>query len=84
MKSWRAEDVRAYVARDWEALERTATVRDAAASIAVADALRAQARAQVSGWPHAEDRRADLESHVRVAALLSRAHRAQLGPARHR
>jgi len=84
MKSWRVEDVRAYVERSWDALERTATVRDPAASIAVGDALREQAAAQVPGWPHAEDRRADLESHVRVAALFSRAHRVQLGPPRHR
>ena len=71
----RAKDIRAYVVRDWDLLARTATVRHPEDSLAVADTLREQARAQVFAWPAPEERRADFESHVRVAALLERAAR---------
>jgi len=46
------------VRRDWQALERTASVRDPATSLAVADALREHALAQARGWPDPEERRA--------------------------
>ncbi len=39
----------------------------------IADELRRQAQLQDSTWPDADDRREDLNTHTRVAALLDRA-----------
>jgi hypothetical protein len=75
------EDLIAYARRDWAALaevkrdfQRTRRASDGPAShFAVVDALRAQVHAQRPDYPSAEDRQADLEAHVRLAALLRRA-----------
>ena len=45
----------------------------------IAEELRRQVLLQHPGWPHPDDRRRDLDSHVRLAELLHRA-----GPARRR
>lgn len=45
-----------------------------AAAFVAAESLRARMRAIDPGWPHPEQRRLDLEHHVRVAEMLRRAH----------
>jgi hypothetical protein len=45
----------------------------------IGEALRLQALAQVSDWPGAPQREADLASHIRVAALFRRASAARRG-----
>jgi hypothetical protein len=73
--------IREFVARDWRAAR---DAKDAYWSARIAsmgpleafrigDELREQARLQIPSWPDADDRREDLSSHVRVAALLGRA-----------
>lgn len=73
--------IREYVARDWLAARdakddywstRIASLGPLEA-FRIGEGLRRQARLQTPSWPDAEDRREDLASHVRVAALLCRA-----------
>ena len=69
--------LRAYAARDWDAPARLARQARAALPIArkveIAIALYEAARATRPGWPDEATRRADLEDHLRVRALLDRA-----------
>ena len=71
-------DIRAFVERDWEAVQRetdrywvewkgSVTIADA---LAAADALRRHAVAVHPGWPDAADRSADLAVHLRVSDAL--------------
>ena len=71
-------DIRAFVQRDWEAVQRetdrywvewkgSATIAEA---LAAADALRRHAAAVRPGWPDAADRSADLAVHLRVSDAL--------------
>lgn len=76
-----AQDIRAYMARDWDA------VRDAkdaywaervgrlgpAEGLRIAEELRRQALLLNPEWPSEDDRREDFQVHVRVRALLDRA-----------
>ena len=77
-------DLLSYVDRDWAAVR---TSKDAfwarriarlgpAEGLRIADELRRQVLLQNPGWPDAEQRREDLESHVRLCELLQRASRA--------
>jgi len=72
--------IREFVSRDWAAVREN---KDAywAKRIAelgpeeafrIAEELRRQALLQEPGWPSAESRQLDLESHARVAAFLRR------------
>jgi hypothetical protein len=80
----RSEDIAAYVRRDWQAVgaakdeqwleERRR--RGVAWCFRVADALWRQAVRQHPGWPSAEEREADVASHVRVSEALRRVGRA--------
>ena len=77
--------IREFVRRDW------ASVREAKDAywgqriarlgpiegFRVADELWRQMRLQDPGWPDADQREADLRSHVRLAALFRRADRAR-------
>lgn len=74
-------NIREFVSRDWHAARRAKDLywRDRVASLGpseglrVAEELRQQALARDPAWPSAEDRRADLEAHVRFAERLRRA-----------
>lgn len=77
--------IRDFVSRDWRAAreakdaywhERIAALGPGEA-LRIADELRRQAVLQNPGWPDAADREQDLRTHVRVAALLRRAHSAR-------
>jgi hypothetical protein len=65
------------VKRDWAAVESVDRQRwtevSAAEKIRISDELRKQVLAARPNWPTAEDRQADLEGHVRLAALLAKA-----------
>ena len=73
--------IREFVSRDWRAVRaaKDRYWRDRVASLGpleglrAADELRRHAQLQDPGWPNPADRRADLESHLRLAALLHRA-----------
>lgn len=71
------EDLRAYANRDWGAPERLSRPERVRAPVAekvrIALALYESTRALRPEWPTAEDRRTDLESHIRLRALLRRA-----------
>ena len=79
-------DAVAFAGRDWARLAnlkaehwvRLRAERGPGEGILVGDALRRQALKQDPGWPGEDDRRRDLETHVRVSAALRRA-----GLARH-
>jgi hypothetical protein len=73
-------DVRAYLARDWQAVRdakhaywqaRLAT-GGADAALAASDQLRIFCQGLNPGWPSDQDREADLEAHRRVAQALRR------------
>ncbi len=70
-------DLRAYAQRDWSAPERLACAARAqqpvAEKVRIAIELYEAARASLPGWPDEATRRADLESHRAVRALLDRA-----------
>jgi hypothetical protein len=79
--------IRDFVSRDWAAVreakdaywgERIARLGPIEA-FRIAEELRRQVQLQHPGWPHADDRRRDLEAHERLAALFHRA-----APARRR
>jgi len=78
-------DLRNYVARDWAAVRAS---KDAfwarriarlgpVEGLRIADELRRQVLLQKPGWPDAEQRREDLQSHVRLSELLQRGSRAR-------
>src|SRR3990170_2729631 len=76
-----ARGIREFVSRDWGAArdakdaywgERIARLGPLEA-FRIAEELRRQALLQHPGWPHTDDRRRDLDSHVRLAELLHRA-----------
>jgi hypothetical protein len=69
--------IREFVSRDWEAVrenkdaywgERIARLGPLE-GLRIAEELRQQAL-RLPGWPRADDRQEDLQSHVRLAALL--------------
>jgi hypothetical protein len=73
--------IRDYVARDWERIEHaksdywTIRKRDMTASevFEVAAGLREYARRVKPDWPNPAERQDDLESHIHLAQILSRA-----------
>ena len=75
-----AENIRAFVERDWQGAEeakaRYWSERKSdlgpAEGIRIADELRRQVIAQHPGWPTAEERASDLATHQRVAEMLAR------------
>lgn len=78
------DDVRAFATRDWAAVEaaEVACRRERrerlgpTSSLVQAAELAAAVRTLRPDWPSAEERRADLETHIRVGDALRRAHRA--------
>ena len=79
----RAEDVRAFMRRDWAAVAEAKEaawldvrrVQGVAGVLRLADALRAHARQVRPDWPSADDRAEDLATHERVSEALRRAGR---------
>lgn len=71
------DDLRAYANRDWRAPERLARAERARLpleqKVRLAIELYEAARATRPDWPDEATRRADLESHLQVRALLDRA-----------
>ncbi len=75
-----SRNLRAFVDRDWtaarEAKERygveLARTRVPLDALRLADDLRRHAQQVRPNWPSAEDRRADLEAHIRLSELLRR------------
>ena len=76
--------IRDYVRRDWQLARRA---KDAfwaeriarlgpTEGIRIADELRRQVQRQNPEWPSAEERRQDLEAHLRLSELLRHAGRA--------
>lgn len=73
--------IREFVARDWSAVRESKDLYwserigrlGAAEGFRIADELRRQALQLDPSWPGDELRRADLQAHVRLAALLRRA-----------
>lgn len=73
-----ASDIARFAGRDWDVLAQLkadywASLRageGAADGLLVADELRRYAQSLHPDWPSDEDRRADLETHVRVSAAL--------------
>jgi hypothetical protein len=79
----RAEDVRAFVQRDWSALADAKAdawleqrrLRGVEGAFEIADELRERVLAIRPGWPSADERADDLATHLRVAEALRRAGR---------
>ncbi len=73
------DELRAYARRDWGAPERMSRARRAAMpvaqKVALAVALYEAARRSLAPADHEAARRADLEHHLRLRALLDRAAR---------
>jgi hypothetical protein len=76
-----ARGIKEFVSRDWGAVreakdaywgERIARLGPREA-FRIAEELRRQALSQRPGWPSPEDRRHDLDAHLRLAELLHRA-----------
>jgi hypothetical protein len=78
----RREDLIAFARRDWKAV---AAMKDRfwieqkkqmtpTEVLRLGDDLRRWAIARRPDWPSEDDRRADLDSHVRVSEMLQRAH----------
>jgi hypothetical protein len=76
----KAADVQSYLDRDWDRAraskdrywaerKRTLTPEEA---LRIADGLRLQVRSLRPDWPDAEQRAADIATHVRVSKLLRR------------
>lgn len=71
-------DLRAYAQRDWQGLRESKlrawasikSKRGVAAALRAVEALRLMARRRHPDWPSPEDRRADLESHIRLSNAL--------------
>jgi hypothetical protein len=76
-----ASDLVRFARRDWRLLaelkaehwSRVKREYGAGEALRVGDELRRLVKRQHPGWPGEEDRRRDLETHVRVAAALQRA-----------
>lgn len=76
-----AEEIREFQARDWRLVERAKsdywTGREApispSAVLEMTSGLYEYARSLRPDWPNAAEREADLASHVRVTARLTRA-----------
>jgi len=70
-------DLRVYANRDWSTVERLSRRARASASLEeksrIAIELYEAAKATRPDWPDEATRRADLENHLRVKALLARA-----------
>jgi hypothetical protein len=72
--------IRAFVERDWDAARRAKDrywaerieMLGAAEGFRIAEELRNQALALNPSWPHAGERRADLEAHIRLAGVFRR------------
>lgn len=70
----------ALVDRDWRSLERGKELywsawkvqHGPAAGIRVAEALREQVRRARPDWPSDDERREDLETHLRVLGIIAR------------
>lgn len=77
MKPLVPQELRDYAGRDWGAPQRLARQERARQPIdrkvAIAVALYEAARAARPGWPDEATRRADLDVHLRVRALLDKA-----------
>ena len=75
-----AENIRAFVERDWQRLDESKThywnerksSLGPAEGIRAADELRLQVLSQRPGWPSVEERTLDLATHQRVAEMLAR------------
>lgn len=73
-----ASDLIRFAQRDWSALAElkadywvSLKAREGAGEgLLIADELRRHARRQHPDWPSEEDRRKDLETHIRVSAAL--------------
>lgn len=73
-----AADIRAFVQRDWKRLreykarawEPVKAARGVTAAVLAAESMRLAARELAPDWPSEADRRADLETHVRVGQAL--------------
>jgi len=70
-------ELREYAGRDWDAPQRLArrvrAKQSLARKIRLAVELYEAARAVRPDWPDEDTRRADLQSHLRVRALLDKA-----------
>lgn len=81
-----AAEIREYLARDWELIERVKTHQwieqkaklTPSAVFESGAALLEYARTVRPDWPNMTDRQADLDAHVRLADLLQRACRHRL------
>jgi hypothetical protein len=81
----RAEDIRAYLGRDWEAVAELKDrfwleqrrLHGVAGAMQVANELRRAVLALRPTWPSEEEREEDIAVHVRVGEVLRRAHRAR-------
>lgn len=75
-----ADELRQFARQDWATAQRDKELywRDwkkqhgPAAGIRIADELRKQVLAQKPAWPSDEERREDLETHLRVLEALDR------------
>ncbi len=71
------DELRAFANRDWTGFDRV--TREARAALSVQEKVRLaielyeSARRTRPDWPSDDDRRADLEAHLRMKALLQRA-----------
>lgn len=73
--------IREYVDRDWRAVREAKdrywgdriSAMGAAEAFRIADELRRQALRLDLSWPQPEQRRSDLESHIRLAGIFRRA-----------
>lgn len=71
-------DLRAFVQRDWQRLQdhkanawvRIKAERGVTAAVLAAESLRLAARERDPSWPSEADRRADLETHIRISRAL--------------
>lgn len=71
-------DIRAFVERDWAAVDRAKArfwaerkhAMSATEALSVGDALRRHVKALRPGWPDAAERDADLATHARVSGAL--------------
>ena len=76
----RAEDIAAFAGRDWKAVAACKEAhwlterrrRGVRWCLEVAEGLRRQVVRQHPAWPTADDRQADLDTHVRVGNALRR------------
>jgi len=77
---FRAEDLQAFAARDWDLVTREkerwwaerGRQLSAEEKLRIGDMLRRHAQRLRPDWPSPEERRADLETHIRVSEALRR------------